>query len=206
MHLIACLGNPEKIYEKNRHNVGFRVADQLIADFGLQAKGRKHQALLFEGEIEQQKILLIKPQTYMNLSGDAVLACLNFFKIPKENLLVIYDDFDIPFGSIRLKPQGSAGTHNGMKSIVQRVGSQQFPRLRIGIGPLPEKWNVSDFVLSNFTPTEEKHLPQILTTASQTIQTIYKSSLTTAMNSSSQNSKHQLKKESGQSIHTITLD
>jgi peptidyl-tRNA hydrolase, PTH1 family len=158
MNLIVCLGNPGKEYEKNRHNIGFRAGDALIQHFSFLKKGKKFKSIFYEGEVGGSKVFLQKPQTYMNNSGEAVALAANFYKILPANILVIYDDFDTLVGETRLKPRGSAGTHNGMKSIISHLGSVDFPRLRIGIGPKPVEIRAHDFVLSNFAKSEENAL------------------------------------------------
>ncbi len=162
MKLIVCLGNPGEKHKKTRHNIGFRIADSLIKDLSLSKVGNKFKSKLYEGKAGREKLFLIKPDTFMNLSGEAVQPLLGFYKIPLENMLVIYDDVDIPFGKIRFRPKGSAGTHNGMRSIINILGSGDFPRLRFGVGPVPLKWHIADFVLSNFTTEEEKELPELI--------------------------------------------
>ncbi|MFC1617320.1 aminoacyl-tRNA hydrolase [Candidatus Margulisiibacteriota bacterium] len=182
MNLITCLGNPGKEHARNRHNVGFMVADEIISQFSLVKKGKKFKSILYEGIIEDKKVLLIKPQTYMNLSGEAVQLAAGFYKIPKNHILTIYDDIDLPFGTIRLRGQGSAGTHNGMRSLISSLNSRAFPRIRIGIGPLPDRWDISNFVLSNFTKDEERALPDIIKNTVLMIESFYSDGLTSAMN------------------------
>ncbi len=155
MKLIVCLGNPGIEYENTRHNIGFRVGDHLIENWSLTKLGAKFKSILYKGTVNNQTVLLLKPQTFMNLSGEAVQLAAAFHKIPYDDVLVIYDDIDLPFGTIRYRDKGGAGTHNGMRSIISIIKTQEFPRLRIGIGPVPEKWDLSDFVLSNFTSEQE---------------------------------------------------
>jgi len=154
MIAIVGLGNPGSQYEKTRHNIGFLAADTICSYFGFRFSGQKFKSQFFEGSIESVPVKLIKPNTYMNLSGEAVKALISFYKIPLDQVWVIYDDIDLEFGKLRIRKEGTAGTHNGMKSIVQELGSTQFPRLRMGIGPKPPAWNLSDFVLANFTKNE----------------------------------------------------
>lgn len=161
-HLIVCLGNPGREYEKTRHNIGFKAADLLIQRFNLIDNGKKFKSDFWKGTVENKTLLLLKPLTYMNLSGEAALAAKTFYKLPNANIIVIYDDIDIPLGSIRMREMGSAGTHNGMKSMVQLLGGQDFPRLRIGIGPKPEHGPLNDFVLSNFREDELRTLSPVL--------------------------------------------
>lgn len=167
MLVIACLGNPGKEYERTRHNVGFRFADLLVEKLGILGGTQKFKSDVFKGTWrraagEAAEVLILKPLTYMNLSGEAISAACRFYKLPPSLVTVVYDDFDIPFGTIRYRDKGSAGTHNGMKSAVAHLKTTEFPRLRIGIGPKPEGADVSDFVLSNFSSSEEKELPNLL--------------------------------------------
>ena len=182
MWLITCLGNPGQDYEKNRHNVGFRVGEFWINYQKFVKKSNKFKSKVFDGIIEDQKILLILPQTYMNLSGEAAAEAMAYYKIPPEKLLVIYDDFDIEFGSLRIRKNGSAGTHNGMKSIVGLIKSENFPRLRIGIGPKPPHVQTADFVLSDFSKSEEKIMPQILKACAESCECLLTSGIDRAMN------------------------
>ncbi len=162
MKLICCLGNPGSEYHKTRHNIGFRIGDALVSALELSASGNKHQAKLFAGTYKREKIFLIQPQTYMNLSGKSLIGAAQFYKLPLSDCLVIYDDIDIAFGRLLMKPSGSAGTHNGMKSIVHESGGDtQFPRLRVGIGPKPAQGDLSDFVLGSFSANEESKIPEI---------------------------------------------
>lgn len=155
MQLIVCLGNPGEEYQLTRHNIGFILGKRIVNAFGFNRVGKKFKSILYSGEIAQQKTLLIFPQTYMNCSGEAVQLVQGFYKIPSENILVIYDDVDISFADLRLRKKGGAGTHNGMKSIIQCIKTQNFPRLRFGVGPKPEKWDLANFVLSNFSTEEQ---------------------------------------------------
>ena len=161
--LIVCLGNPGEKYKHTRHNIGFEVADALVDDLGLEKVGKKFRSVLYKGLLSDVSLFLIKPQTFMNLSGEAVQFISSFYKIPVENILVIYDDVDIPFNTLRYRTKGSAGTHNGMKSIVNLLGSQDFPRLRLGVGPVPEDcYDLSDFVLGSFSSEELSVMPSFL--------------------------------------------
>ncbi|MCP4050150.1 MAG: aminoacyl-tRNA hydrolase [bacterium] len=161
MYLIVCLGNTGKKYEKTRHNLGFIAANYIIKNFELIKTGNKFKSILYEGTAGPDKIFLVKPQTYMNNSGEAVQLIKGFYKIPLHNIILIFDDIDLPFGTIRVRKKGSGGTHNGIKSVISLLGSNNFPRIRIGIGPVPHKWDITNFVLSNFTKEEEKLLPEI---------------------------------------------
>ena len=152
MKLIFGLGNPEKAYDNTPHNLGFAVVDNLCSLFGGSFKKKKNALV---AKIAEKDIILIKPLTYMNLSGDAVRYFVKKLKTPLENILVILDDIDIPAGTIRLKHQGSAGTHNGLRDIVQKLNTQNFSRLRVGVGK-PENKDLADFVLSKMTGTLKK--------------------------------------------------
>jgi PTH1 family peptidyl-tRNA hydrolase len=151
--LIVGLGNPGRKYAGNRHNVGFQCLDRLAEAWGLSFSKRKHKALLAQGEIVGLKTILAKPQTFMNLSGEAVERLARFYELPPEGLLVIYDDLDLPLGKIRLRPEGGSGGHKGMKSIIEHLGTGGFPRLRVGIGR-PAHGDPEDYVLSDFAPDE----------------------------------------------------
>ena len=168
MKLIVCLGNPGKDYTKNRHNAGFLFADYLVDKYNFTDKGKKFKGRLFEGAINNEQVLLIKPETFMNLSGESVQLVACFYKISSQNIWVVFDDFDIPFSTIRYREKGGAGTHNGMKSVIGCLKTQEFPRLRIGVGPLPEHWDVSNFVLSNFTEEQVSALPNIFKDVEET--------------------------------------
>ena len=155
MFIIAGLGNPDKQYEGTRHNVGFDVIDRIAEKYNISVDTKKHRALIGKGVIEGQKVILAKPQTYMNNSGESVAAVMQFFKIPVEDLLVIYDDMDMPTGKLRLREKGSAGGHNGIKSIIAHVGTQNFKRIRVGISK-NKLYSVVDWVLGHYSKEEEK--------------------------------------------------
>ena len=153
MKLIVGLGNPGKEYENTRHNLGFLVIDQLANKLNVELNKKK-----FNGSYYQSKeYILLKPQTYMNGSGECIVAFLNYFRIPLDNLLVIYDDIALPLGSFRYRSQGSHGGHNGMKNIIELVGSQDFKRLRVGIG-YDQKFFIKDWVLGNFSSFEKEEI------------------------------------------------
>ena len=134
MFVVAGLGNPGRKYEKTRHNMGFWAVDRLAEKNDIKIKKIKHKALIGDGIISGEKVLLVKPQTYMNLSGESLREIVDYYNVDLSRLLVIYDDFDIEAGSLRIRKKGSAGSHNGMKSIINQLGSQDFPRIRVGIG------------------------------------------------------------------------
>ncbi|HBI03132.1 MAG TPA: aminoacyl-tRNA hydrolase [Paenibacillaceae bacterium] len=157
MKVIVGLGNPGREYGKTRHNVGFWVVDRLANQLGIEWKDSKFKGLIGEGRVGQEKIILVKPLTYMNLSGECVSPLLHFYKIePKEDLLVVFDDMDLPCGKIRLREKGSSGGHNGMKSIIAHLNTEQFKRIKIGIErPQPGR-KVPDYVLSLFSKEQEE--------------------------------------------------
>lgn len=134
MYIICGLGNPGKKYENTHHNMGFITVDQLASKYGIRVEKLKFKALIGEGRIGNEKVILVKPQTYMNLSGESVREVMNFYKEDIEHLIVIYDDIDIPIGTFRIRKKGSAGTHNGMRSVIYQLQDDGFPRIRIGIG------------------------------------------------------------------------
>lgn len=168
MKLIVGLGNPGKEYEHTRHNVGFICADLLQKKLGFPefALQKKFDALISEGNYRAEKIIIAKPQTFMNASGNSVQKLLHFYRVKPADLFLIYDDVDLPFGKTRIRPQGSAGTHNGMKSVIEALGFQNFPRLRIGIESrgesAPKKQDITSFVLHPFLKEEKQAISKIL--------------------------------------------
>ena len=152
MFLIVGLGNPEKKYDKTRHNIGFDTIDALADKYNISMNEKKHKALCGTGVIDGVKVLLAKPQTYMNLSGDSVAEIVNFYKIdPEEEMIVIFDDISLAPGNIRARKKGSAGGHNGIKSIIARTGTQNFMRIKVGVGEKPAGWDLADHVLGHFS-------------------------------------------------------
>ena len=151
MIIIAGLGNPGKEYENTRHNVGFMTVDALADRYGISISEKKHKALVGKGVIEGQKVLLIKPQTYMNLSGESLRDALDYYHVdPESELIVISDDISLDPGQIRIRKKGSAGGHNGLKNIIQHLGTENFPRIKMGVGEKPKEMDLKDFVLGHF--------------------------------------------------------
>lgn len=181
MYLIVGLGNPGKKYENTRHNMGFIAVDLLAEKYGIKVDKIKFKALVGEGRIAGQKVLLVKPQTYMNLSGQSVMEVMNFYKEDIENLIVIYDDIDIPTGTIRLRKKGSAGTHNGMRNIVYLLQEDGFPRIRVGIGS-ESKVDLIHYVTSGVTKKEKDLLEDALTRAADAAACIVEKGIEKAMN------------------------
>jgi PTH1 family peptidyl-tRNA hydrolase len=170
MKLIVGLGNPGKKYEETRHNVGFWVIDELSRRWNISLNKEKFQGLVGEGHVLGEKVVLLKPMTYMNLSGESVRPTMNWYKADLEELIVIYDDLDLPLGKIRLRLKGSSGGHNGMKSIVAHVGTEQFKRIRIGINRPPAGISVPDYVLSPFLLEEKVLAVQAVKMASDAVE------------------------------------
>ena len=152
--LIIGLGNPGAEYRQNRHNIGFMVIDQLAQVLSIPLQRVKFKAITGTGKFEGRRVILAKPQTYMNASGESVGPLSRYFKVPLNQLMVVHDDLDIPFGSLRIRPMGGTSGQKGMKSIVEKLGSQDFPRLRIGIGRPPGRMDPADYVLQNFKNDE----------------------------------------------------
>ena len=171
MQLIVGLGNIGREYEKTRHNFGFLAVDQLAKEhgFGAWKEEKKFFGAICTGQIKNEKVLLLKPNTYMNISGKAAGAVAHFYKIPAKNVWIWHDDVDLPFGTIRVKQNGGTGGHNGIKSIVSALGTKEFPRLKFGMkSELLEKMPTDKFVLGKFSPEELKQIPQIVTEALNT--------------------------------------
>lgn len=156
MYIIAGLGNPTKEYDKTRHNVGFSVIDALADQYNIDVSERKHKALCGRGAIEGQKVVLMKPQTFMNLSGESIRAAVDFYKVDPEDIIIIYDDISLEPGQLRIRLKGSAGGHNGIKNIIAHLGTQEFPRIKVGVGAKPPRMDLADYVLSRFSQGEQK--------------------------------------------------
>lgn len=155
MFLIAGLGNPGRQYEMTRHNIGFEVIDYISKEYKIKVNKIKHKALIGEGVLQGERVLLAKPQTFMNLSGESVRDICEYYKIAAEKIIVIYDDISLPSGSVRIRAKGSAGGHNGMKSIIYQLQTDEFMRLRIGVGaPKHEDYDLKDYVLGRFGAEE----------------------------------------------------
>lgn len=181
-YLIIGLGNPGREYKDTRHNIGFMLIDLLAEK--LNARGMKVQskAIVISALYEERKIILAKPQTYMNLSGQSVQGLLHFYKIPFENLLVAHDDLDIPFGTIRIRPTGGPGGQRGMADTIEQLGTKDFPRLRLGIGRPPGRMQAKDYVLQNFSKEDAKLLPEILSRGVEASLEFVMNGLNAAMN------------------------
>lgn len=181
MFLIVGLGNPESDYANTRHNMGFNVINKISEKYNIPVEKKKFKGLYGTGDIEGQKVILLKPQTYMNLSGDSVLEAVNFYKINPDNILIIYDDIDLKPGVIRIRKGGSAGSHNGMKSVIGCLGSSDFPRIRIGIGK-PENGNLIEYVIGAIDELDKEKLSIGVDIAAEAVETILKENIDIAMN------------------------
>lgn len=180
--MIVGLGNPGKEFQKNRHNIGFMAIEEIAKSFGFENRKVKSKAIIMEGKQNNRKIILAKPQTYMNLSGSSVAPLIRFYKVAPENLIVIHDDLDLPALSIRLRPNGGAGGQKGVASIIQNLGTQDFNRVRVGIGRPPGRMEAANYVLKNFSKQEESELPFLLNTIKEAVIAIMESGIEVAMN------------------------
>lgn len=181
MFIIAGLGNPGRKYEKTRHNMGFLTIDLIAEKNSIKVNKLKHKALVGDGFISDRKVLLVKPQTYMNLSGESLREVIDYYNVDIENLIVIYDDLDLETGVIRIRKKGSSGSHNGMKSVIYRLGNENFPRIRIGIGKSGNlDWK--DFVTGKIDKSEEELLSKAVLRAAESVECILAEGIDRAMN------------------------
>ena len=183
MKIFVGLGNPTPEYAATKHNVGFMLADKLAEKISADNWREKFNALVAESFFDGEKILIVKPQTFMNLSGEAVAPIMNFYKIDAHDLTVAHDDMDLPLGMIRLRPKGSGGGHHGVESIIQHLGGQQnFPRVRIGVGRPPKNWTVNHHVLSPFTQDDAEKISATIDQLVPAVLCIFKEGINNAMN------------------------
>ena len=182
MFIIAGLGNPTREYEGTRHNVGFDVIDRISEKYNIDVDTKKHRALIGKGIIEGQKVILAKPQTYMNLSGESVRELVDFYKVTNEEIIVIYDDVALDVGQLRIRAKGSAGGHNGIKNIIAHLGTQEFPRIRIGVGEKPKNWDLADYVLGRLADEEQPGNREALGRAANACECIITDGIEEAMN------------------------
>ena len=182
MYLIVGLGNPEADYDKTRHNMGFHVINRLAEKYEIELSRNKFNGMFGSGIIEREKVILLKPQTYMNSSGECVIEYKNFYKINNDNIIIIYDDIDIQPGEIRVRKNGSPGTHNGMKSVVHYLGSEGFPRIRVGIGKPDEKIDLIEHVIGAVPEDEWNVLNNGTEKAKNAVIEILKDGIEKAMN------------------------
>jgi len=180
--LIVGLGNPGREYRGTRHNVGFMLLDRLAENLGVSFSRVESRSLVTKAEFLGSKLILVKPQTYMNLSGQAVSSLLRFYKVPLERLLVIYDDVDLPLGTLRLRPDGGSAGHKGMQSIIEKLGAQEFPRLRIGVSRPPGRMEAADYVLQDFSKAESELLQEVLRRGTEAVLAFVGEGIVAAMN------------------------
>lgn len=182
MYLIVGLGNPESDYANTRHNMGFDVINQITKITGIKVLKSKFDALYGMGEINGKKVILVKPQTYMNLSGESIIKFKKFYKISNKNIIVIYDDIDLNIGYIRLKPKGSSGTHNGMKSVVENLKTEEFIRVRVGIGSPENKEDMINYVIGAIPKREREILEESIKKAAESVIEVLENGIDIAMN------------------------
>lgn len=182
MYLIVGLGNPGREYESTRHNAGFLVIDRLADKLGVSVSTKKFLGFTGSGMLGGEKVLLLKPQTYMNASGESVRAAVDFYKLEPDQVIVVYDDISLDVGSVRIRAQGSAGGHNGMKSIIAHLGTAEYPRVRVGIGDKPPGMDLADYVLSHFPKNELEALKPALTDAADAVEKLISCGVQAAMN------------------------
>ena len=184
--LVAGLGNPGRQYEKTWHNCGYLVLEVLSQRHQIPLDKIRFKGLTGQGTIAGRKVILLQPTTYMNLSGESVREAMAFYKIPPQRTLVIYDDLDLPAGQIRMRPSGGAGTHNGMRSIIGQLGRQDFPRVRVGIGPLPANWELVSYVLSDIPQDQQKEMFEAFSRAADAVEKTLRDGIEAAMNQANQ--------------------
>lgn len=182
MKVIVGLGNPGKKYENTRHNIGFAAIDYIAEKEGININTGKHKALVGSGYIDGVKLLLVKPQTFMNLSGESLRPIMDFYKLEPEDFLVIFDDIDLDVGRIRIRRKGSAGGHNGIKSIIGHLGSMEFPRIKIGVGAKPPGYDLADYVLGHFSKADQEILQERFEDVYDAVKLIVGDDITEAMN------------------------
>jgi PTH1 family peptidyl-tRNA hydrolase len=192
MFIIVGLGNPSKEYKGTRHNVGFDVIDAIAEKYNINVDTKKHRALIGKGMMEGQKVILAKPQTFMNLSGESVASLVEYYKIDVEQeLLVIYDDVSLGTGQLRIRAKGSAGGHNGIKNIIACTGTQVFPRIKIGVGEKPPKYDLADYVLGHFSRAEREQMEEGYALAAEAAGMIVNGQIGEAMNAFNRKKKEE---------------
>ncbi len=182
MKIIVGLGNPGIRYAGTRHNIGFSVIDELAEKYNIALDEKKHKAVFGKGLIEGEKVILAMPQTFMNLSGESVRELLDYYRCSTEDVIVIYDDIDLDIGKLRIREKGSAGGHNGMKNIIAHLGSQEFVRIRVGVGEKPKGMDLADYVLSRFAKEDLPLIRESCTKACEAVSVILAENAAAAMN------------------------
>jgi len=180
--LIAGLGNPGAKYEKTWHNAGFLSLEVLAQKNKIKMDRIKFKGIYGQGTIKNEKVILLKPSTFMNLSGESIQEAMAFFKVPSGKVIVIYDDIDIERGMIKIRQTGSAGTHNGMRSVIAHLNTQDFPRIRVGTGPLPPRWQIIDYVLSEIAQEDQKTMFSSFERVGEAVESMLEKGVDTAMN------------------------
>ena len=182
MYIIAGLGNPGKEYAGSRHNVGFMTLDELADRYNIDVREKAHKALIGKGMIEGNKVILVKPQTYMNLSGESIRSVMDYYKTEPSEFIVIYDDISLEPGQIRIRKKGSAGGHNGIKNIIAHLGTQEFPRIKVGVGAKPPRMDLADYVLGRFSAEDRRVMEEAFKTAAKAAQVMITDGAEAAMN------------------------
>lgn len=182
MFLIVGLGNPGTEYAATRHNIGFDMVTYLSDKYGIALRSKEGKAIVGKGVIERQKVMLVQPQTYMNLSGESVRALMDYYKLTTDEIVIIYDDISMPVGQVRIRPKGSAGGHNGIKSIIAHLGTQEFPRIKIGVGEKPENGDLVKHVLGRFSKEDDAKIRGVFALAEEGLLAILQEDVKTAMN------------------------
>lgn len=182
MKLIVGLGNPTPQYDKTRHNVGFAVIDHLMNEYGIALDTAKHKGFYGKGRIAGESVILLKPMTYMNLSGESVVQVANYYKVAPKDVIVVYDDINLDVGRLRIREKGSAGGHNGIKNIIAHLGTDEFPRIRVGVGMKPPKMDLADYVLSRFSKEEEALMEEGYERAAKAMELMVEDEISQAMN------------------------
>ena len=188
-YCVVGLGNPGRQYEETKHNVGFKVIDKLAEKYDIKVEKFKNKALVGDGTIRDKRVLLVKPQTYMNLSGESVREIVNFYKIPQERFVVIFDDTSLPCGSVRIREKGSHGGHNGIRNIIDQMGTDMFYRIKVGIGEKPSGWDLADYVLGKFNEEDLPAMEDGMDKAVKGVELMLSRGITDAMNRVNQKPK-----------------
>ena len=199
MYIIAGLGNPGEKYDNTRHNAGFLTIDALAERYGIDVREKAHNALIGRGVIEGKKVILAKPQTYMNLSGECIRALVEYYKVEQEELIIIFDDISLEPGQLRIRKKGSAGGHNGIKSIIAHLGTQEFTRIKVGVGEKPPRMDLADYVLGRFAKEEQDTMREAFETAAKAAVTIMTEGADAAMNQYNGSKKKEKAEAGGES-------
>ena len=203
MRIMIGLGNPTEKYQATRHNIGWDAITRIADDYNIALNQNKHKAICGTGYIEGEKVILAQPVTYMNLSGESVRQLVDYYKVSAQDIIVIYDDISLDVGQLRIRKKGSAGGHNGIKSIISHLGTDEFPRIKIGVGEKPKDWDLADYVLSRFKEDEEKIIREALKDSSDACRMIISDGMDAAMNK--YNKKKEAKKTNNNKSQADTI-